>query len=228
MSNISERGISKQIDNTQILLDKVRLMTNYEAIDPSMELNIIQIDITTTFQANEAEATAKQYYLSATAARTSLFKGSPNSILGIATLINAAVESRYEKKSQEMKVTAAFVRKLRGTKLGAASNISQAQTSYGSIVGTFSDIIKTLSSFTPIFDPINPLISIPALKNLRDNAMEASSKVNTTLAQYQTALATRNEKIADLHEKAMRLKNVIKEIYGTNSPEYKQIKGLKV
>lgn len=228
MSKINERGISKIIANTQTLLDKVRLMPNYTAIDPSMELNTLQTFLTATFEANEEEAATKQRYLSATATRINVFKKDPNSILSVAALINAAVSSRFAKTSQEAKAIGAFIRKLRGTKLGATADISQAQTSYGSIIGTFSDIINTLSNFNPAFEPINENIRIEALKILRDNAMETSSKVNTTLAQYQIALATRNDKIAELHENALRLKNVIKEVYGTQSPEYKQIKGLTV
>lgn len=228
MKKISEKGIGKLLGDTKTFADKLSLIANYPESDADLSVTGLKADLAAAQAANDAEAAAKQARKAAAYTRHGIFKEDADSILGILPRLGAAVKGQYGKDSQEYAVIAAYIRRMRGTRLGAPTAVSQAQTSFASMTETLSDIIQTVGQFLPVYAPKNPILTLPALVVLRDSAANASEKVNLTLGLYQQALADRNAKLDVLHSKSVRIKEVLKELYGTNSAEYKSIRGLNV
>ena len=235
MSKTYEGGIGKILDNTSTVLNYVANMPEYEAISDELSVPVMQNLLETCFQLNASEAEARQRYTQAVSDRVAIFKEKPHSIIKILAFIGAGVDAQYQRKSSQSEAVKNLIRKMRGAKLvskatpeNAENSISQAQTSYGSVLFSFRDLIAVIGSFHPTYAPQNPIISLQNLILLKEEATIINANLNIAYLTYKQRLNERNEKLALLHSRAGQIKDSIKSIYGITSYEYKQIVKLKV
>ena len=235
MSKIYEGGIGKILDNVSTLLDYIAEMPLYTANNMELEIPVMRVFLNECMQANADEAAIKLLYSQAVDHRVQVFKKAPNCLLKTLPFIAAAIDSQYGRTSVHTEKTKQSIRKMRGAKLvskmdtqSPETTISQAQTSYGSIIAEFKDLIAIIKAFQPAYVPRNPNITVAKLEYLKAEITNANTELNTTYINYKQALDIRNTKLIELSDKAKKLKDAIKEIYGVSSSEYKQVRKLKV
>lgn len=235
MSKNYEGGIGKILDNTSTLLNYAANMPEYVAFNNELSIPEMQNLLAVCFELNANEAEARQRYAEAVSDRVAIFKDKPQSIIKMLAFISAAIDAQYQRKSSQSEAVKNLIRKMRGAKLvskvtpeNPENSISQAQTSYGSVLFSFRDLIAVIGSFRPNYAPQNPTISLQNLEALKEEATTINANLNIAYLNYKQSLNERNEKLALLHSRATQIKDSIKSIYGIKSYEYKQIVKLKV
>jgi hypothetical protein len=78
------------------------------------------------------------------------------------------------------------------------------------------------------YNPANSNITIPKLKNLKNQAIEKNNSVVEAYNQITPKQDSRAALYNQLSQKATRIKDFVKSQYGVNSSEYNLIKGLKI
>ena len=127
-----------------------------------------------------------------------------------------------------------MITKIRGIKVARSATteitdtISQSERSYGTILQTFSDLISTLTIFGANYAPTNAELSVTKLTQKRDLATQINIKSIEELGALKIARESRTTKCEQLSQLCQRLKETVKAQYGTQSVEYKLVKGLKI
>ena len=127
-----------------------------------------------------------------------------------------------------------MITKIRGIKVARSATteitdtISQSERSYGTILQTFSDLISTLTIFGANYAPTNAELSVTKLTQKRDLATQINIKSIEELGALKIARESRTTKYEQLSQLCQRLKETVKAQYGTQSVEYKLVKGLKI
>ena len=127
-----------------------------------------------------------------------------------------------------------MITKIRGIKVARSATteitdtISQSERSYGTMLQTFSDLISTLTIFGVNYSPTNAELSVIKLTQKRDLATQINIKSIEELGALKIARESRTTKYEQLSQLCQRLKETVKAQYGTQSVEYKLVKGLKI
>ena len=127
-----------------------------------------------------------------------------------------------------------MITKIRGIKVARSATTeitdtnSQSERSYGTMLQTFSDLISTLTIFGVNYSPTNAELSVIKLTQKRDLATQINIKSIEELGALKIARESRTTKYEQLSQLCQRLKETVKAQYGTQSVEYKLVKGLKI
>ena len=127
-----------------------------------------------------------------------------------------------------------MITKIRGIKVARSATTeitdtnSQSERSYGTMLQTFSDLISTLTIFGVNYSTTNAELSVIKLTQKRDLATQINIKSIEELGALKIARESRTTKYEQLSQLCQRLKETVKAQYGTQSVEYKLVKGLKI
>ena len=234
MASISENSFGKRLENAQALSTNLQSFTNYSELNAELSIGNLNSKVQELLLNNAEVASKAQTYSASVNAKQNIFLKDSNSISKIVTPIIANVRSIYGKNASETENIMNLVTKIRGIKVARSSQtentetMSQSERSYGTILQTFSDIITTLTIFGANYSPTNAECSVTKLTQKRDLA----TQLNTTCVQEFGALKmsreSRTTKYEQLSQLCQRLKETVKAQYGTQSVEYKLVKGLKI
>ena len=234
MASISENSFGKRLENAQALSTNLQSFANYSELNTELSIENLNSKVLELLNNNAEVASKSQTYSSSVTAKQNIFLKDSNSISKIVTPIIANVRSIYGKNATETENIMNLVTKIRGIKVARSSTtentdtVSQSERSYGTILQTFSDIITTLTIFGTNYSPTNAECSVTKLIQKRDLA----TQINTTSVQEFGALKmareSRTTKYEQLSQLCQRLKETVKAQYGTQSVEYKLVKGLKI
>lgn len=110
------------------------------------------------------------------------------------------------------------------------NTISASQQSYDSLIDHFAKLIETLSA-EPLYVPNETDLSVTGLTTLLTNMKNANTGVINATTAYSNARIARDKTLYDastgLVNTALDLKKYIKSIFGSASPEYKQVSKIK-
>ncbi|MEY4927904.1 MAG: hypothetical protein RI894_2340 [Bacteroidota bacterium] len=185
--------------------------------------------------ANTNANNAKQNYNTAVSLRYDAFRNNTNSIFKVLPNIRAATEAQYGKSSIHFKQIDAAIKTIRNTKIihiaatetTPETTISRSEQSYGSSTQYFANIINNLIQL-PNYNPSNPTIKIAGLQAILTNINTLNSQVATAFQAIRASRVARNAAYTELKDRSLRIKAYIKATYGTQSEEYKLVKGLSI
>ena len=234
MASISESTFGKKLDNAQALATNIQSFGNFVELNAELKLTNLNSKIQELLTTNADVATKLQSYSISVDSKQKIFLKDTNSITKISTPIIANVRSIYGKNSKEAETISNLVTKIRGIKVakapaGATSDtVSQSERSYGTILQTFSDLIATLQTFGANYTPVNAECGLTKLKQKRDLATQINTTSIKNYGDLKIAREGRNIKYEALSQLCQRFKDAVKAQYGTQSAEYKLVKGLKI
>ena len=234
MASISETSFGKKLDNAQALATHLQSFNNYSELNTELSIANLNSKVQELLNNNADVASKLQSYSISVEAKQNIFTKQPNSIAKIVTPVVANVRSIYGKSSKEVEIVGSYITKIRGIKVakpnvGAEQNaVSQSERSYGTMLQTFSDLIVALESLGTNYTPANSECTIVNLKQKRDLATQFNTESIQDFGQLKIARDSRTTKYEGLSELCQRLKETVKAQYGTQSVEYKLVKGLKI
>jgi len=236
MATISETGHAKNIANFETLI--TRCAGYSAAYNPSNPLlNIVALQLLHTESKAELNqvSIAKAPYDQVEGQRKTIFK--PYSQL--ATQIMASLQSSGAPETV-ISDGKTIYRKMQGRRApgtkaqpieGATpiDRISVSQQSYDMKIEHLSKMIEHLS-VEMAYMPNEEKLKIQSLKNYKDELELINTGVKIAYVPYSQAMAVRNRKLyaseTGLVARAQLVKNYVKSIYSTKSPEYKMISKL--
>lgn len=234
MASLSENSFGKRLDNAQALATHIQSFTNYTELNEELSVSNLNSKVQELLTNNSQVASKLQSYSMVVDAKQKIFTKESNSITKIVTPIIANVRSIFGKNSKEAENIANLVTKIRGVKVSKATigsdaeTVSQSERSYGTILQTFSDLIVTLETLGANYSPANAECSATSLKQKRDLATQINTSSIQEYGQLKIVRESRNVKYEQLSQLCQRLKDTVKAQYGTQSVEYKLVKGLKI
>ena len=234
MASVSESSFGKRLENAQALATHLQSIENYAELNAELSIANLNIKIQ-ELQTNNAEvATKSQTYSMSVDAKQKIFLKESNSISKIVTPIIANVRSIFGKNATETENIGNLITKIRGIKVARTSatesteSVSQSERSYGTMLQTFSDIITTLTTFGTNYSPTNAECSVTNLIQKRDLASQINTKTVQDFGALKLVRESRTTKYEQLSQLCQRFKETVKAQYGTQSTEYKLVKGLKI
>ena len=234
MARISETSFGKRLDNAQALATNLQEFGNYSELNAELSISNLNNKVQELLATNSDVATKIQSYSMTIDAKQKIFLKAPNSISKIITPVIANVRSIYGKNATETQNIGNLITKIRGIKVARSSStettdtVSQSERSYGTMLQTFSDIITTLTTFGANYSPTNSECSVTELTQKRNLATQINTKSVQDFGALKIARESRATKYEQLSQLCQRLKETVKAQYGTQSVEYKLIKGLKI
>ena len=234
MARISETSFGKRLDNAQALATNLQEFGNYSELNAELSISNLNNKVQELLATNSDVATKIQSYSMTIDAKQKIFLKAPNSISKIITPIIANVRSIYGKNATETQNIGNLITKIRGIKVARSSStettdtVSQSERSYGTMLQTFSDIITTLTTFGANYSPTNSECSVTELTQKRNLATQINTKSVQDFGALKITRESRATKYEQLSQLCQRLKETVKAQYGTQSVEYKLIKGLKI
>ena len=234
MANISETSFGKRLENAQALATHLQEFENYTKLNAELSIANLNSKVQELLSTNTEVATKIQTYSMTIDAKQKIFLKAPNSISKIVTPVIANVRSIYGKNATETQNISNFITKIRGIKVARNSTtentetVSQSERSYGTMLQTFSDLITTLTTFGANYAPANSECSVTELTQKRDLATQINTKSIQDFGALKIARESRTTKYEQLSALCQRLKETVKAQYGTQSVEYKLVKGLKI
>ncbi len=241
MASTTESSFGAKLRRAQDLLTYIQGFTGYAPPRTQESATGFQTLLTSIIASNTSEINAQQQYKVAVDARQAAFKTNPVSITKLLPQIKGAAEAQYGKKSTEASAINAIIKTMRASKLiispaapstdpnnpTVEQTLSQSEKSYGSQTQYFNDLINTISQFTG-YAPSNNNIKLPQLQTFSTSITTLNTAVAQKLQPLKTARATRTASYKDLKDRVQRIKQYVKAQFGTNSNEYKLIKGISI
>jgi hypothetical protein len=234
MANISETSFGKRLDNAQALATNLQEFGNYSELNAELSIANLNSKVQELLSTNTEVATKIQTYSMTIDAKQKIFLKAPNSISKIVTPVIANVRSIFGKNATETQNITNYITKIRGIKVARSSTtensqtVSQSERSYGTLLQTFSDLITTLATFGANYSPANAECSVTELTQKRDLATQINTKSIQDFGALKIARESRTAKYEQLSQLCQRFKETVKAQYGTQSVEYKLVKGLKI
>ena len=237
MANTSENSFGAKLQNAKKFYTFLQSLTKYQPANPDDSIEDYQKLIAKCDVSNTEIATNLREYSMAVDKRTKAFTGKENTSLNkLLSPITQAIAGQYGKTSKEYSSTINIINKMRPPKTERGviafteekkENISRTELSYGSKLQNLKDLIATLTVFQN-YAPINPDIRLEKLNELVKELEYLNTEVNAKTAPLNVSRSQRTSLFDDLSKRTQRIKANISSLYGNNSAEYKQIKGLKV
>jgi hypothetical protein len=239
MASISETGHAKNVANFEDLIAFVAgYGATYSPSKTSLELSGLNTAYTDA-QAGLAAVTSKKTdYNNAVNNRIAAF----SNLRSLATRLVNALEAT-DAAPEKIKDAKGFNRKLQGKRAENVTGvqpiapdalipaaISTSQQSYDQLIEHFAGLISTLQSETS-YAPNEADLKITALNTKLADLKAKNAAVSNAYASVSNARITRNNSIyganTGIVEIAGEVKSYIKSIFGANSPEFSQVKGIK-
>ena len=237
MASTSETGHAKNIANFQNLIDFVK---GYgAAYNPSKEsLKLAKLIALKQSAENAlADVTAKNTaYNGKVNERISAFSG----LKSLSTRLINALETT-DASDETVNNAKTFNRKMQGKKAAttqiaedpnkpAPATISTSQQSYDQLIQHL-DGLKTVLESEPSYIPNETDLQVDTISDKIADLKEKNITVATAYANVSNSRIARNKTLytdnASLVETANEVKKYIKSVFGANSPEFAQVKGIQ-
>lgn len=232
MATPSQASYAARLARAEQFYQFISSFQNYNPGIPELTPESFQ-NLVTQLSSTQSQHTVTHHEFSeAVRLRKKTFTLNPDSVTKTLTLINSYVRAKNGVNSQQYIDVNNFVKKIRGEKpLPVTANstqdsISRSERSYGSQLQNFTDIITLLQQFGTNYDPTNVAIKIPALNTLHTHAATANNTVTQKFSTFHPKITERRNGFKTLADTTTRIKEMVKAQYGSNSEEYKLIKGL--
>lgn len=243
MAKISESGHSKNVANFNFL---IAFVLGYgELYKPSKSsiapaaLQTVSANATSSIKAVNDFFSANSIAISA---RRVGFK--PFSKL-ITRVINALASTDTSNEVDDQART--IVHKLQGTRATpkkteeekhlledegkTVTEISSSQQSFDNLLANFDKLIRLLAGVS-LYTPNEPELTVAGLTDHYNELKILNDKVVATFTQLSNARIARNEilygETTGMTDLAFDVKLYIKSLFGSSSPQYKQVGGLKI
>lgn len=237
MKSTTESGYGAILENAKKFMSLVSSFADYQSHRPDDSLEEYQKLIRDCDQENSNIAALLSEYSMSVDKRSKAFTGKEQtSIDKLIAPLGKAVAAQYDKSSKEYETVMNLINRMRSQKLEKApvnptedkkDRVSKSEMSYGSRLQNFKSLIATLESFDN-FSPVNPELALDKLKSFVANLEALNSTVNAKIAPLALSRSKRKGLFEDLSQKTQRIKANVSSLYGNNSTEFKQIKGIKV
>lgn len=235
MASKSETSFGARLRQAQDLATYIAGFANYSPPRPEETLDDFQKLLNTLVEANSNVNTALQNYNTAVTNRYKAFRQDDLSLFKLLAPIRGVILAQYGKESIEANQANTIISKIRASKLIKTPatdttpeiKISQSEQSYGSSTQFFNDLINTLQTFRD-YKPSKTELQLPQLQAFQTNLDNLNNAVATNYQKNKQTRETRRTLYEELADRAARIKAYVKGNYGTQSPEYTLIKGLKI
>lgn len=249
MSTYSEIGHGKNVANFEDLINRCTgFGTSY---NPS--LNAIKIANMNTLRTSALTAlansvTAGTAYVNAVDNRQAIFDplqkmatriisalkacGASDAIIKDALSINRKIQGKRAKPVKEVESTQAQKAVDPNIPIdpNVPVNISVSQLSFDSFIEHYSKLIDLLASVTA-YNPNETDLKVSGLNTLLTSMKTTNTAVITATTNYINARINRDNLIyakgTGVVDVAMEAKNYVKSVFGTKSPQYKQVSSIK-
>ena len=241
MTSTSETGHGKNVTNFEFLISSVTAFgTTYNPSRDSIKLPALQALLTATKESiNLVNSTTSTYKL-AVDAREVAFKSFGSFVTRINDSLKASATTQQVDESAKT-----IVRKLQGKRAGTklteeeikaleaegkeVTQISVSQMGYDTRVSNFNKFISLLTT-VPEYSPNEEELKIESLNTLYNKLNDLNIAVQTSYIQMDNARNNRNvimyKPLTGLIDIASDTKTYIKSVFGSTSPQYKQISKL--
>ena len=241
MVSVSETGHDKNVTNLEsLIISIIGFGTTYNPSRDSIKLPALQTLLNASQESLNTVNIAQAKYSKAVAARKAAFKTFSQLITRINNSLKATDTTPQVKQSAQT-----IVRKLQGRRASAkltdaekkalqaegkeVNQISVSQMSFDNRIENFDKLISLLST-VPFYNPNEEELKIETLKALHNQLKEKNTDVVFATVQVSNSRIARNEILykenTGLVDIAIDCKTYIKSIFGTSSPQYKQVSRL--
>ena len=231
MTSTSETGHAKNVDNLGLLIANIASYgERYKPTNPALLLEALKKMEADGRAAILAVNNAMPTYSRATIERDSAF--GPLGPL-VTRSLNALRASSSSEQTDE--AASAIVRKIRGNRTTAkaaaatdvkVATVSTSQQSYDSVIDNYERYIQYIAA-TPEYAPNEEDIKLPVLKALAVDLRAKNTACNNAKVAIDNARMARNRvlytPLTGLVDVALDAKTYIKSLFGSTSPEYKQV-----
>ena len=160
-----------------------------------------------------------------------------NAFAPLGQLVTRSLNSLRASSSSEQtdEAASAIVRKIRGNRTTAkaaaatdvkVATVSTSQQSYDSVIDNYERYIQYIAA-TPEYAPNEEDIKLPVLKALAVDLRAKNTACNNAKVAIDNARMARNRvlytPLTGLVDVALDAKTYIKSLFGSTSPEYKQV-----
>lgn len=234
MKSRSEKSYGARANNANKLLQILKSIDGYDPGTNGLYIADFEVLVNLSFRLNSEIAGELVQYSTEVENRQKLFSKDKDSLEKIVTPILGAVRSSRRNFPKDIAYMEAMGKKITGDSIKTNARdltkkyVSQSERSFGSRTQTLSDIIDTLATYTPPYNPIKDNLKLPALKDKLIKLRAANSMVTTT---HTTLTLKRDERAKHfdlLSTVVYHIKQAIQSQYLVNSPEYKLVKGITV
>ena len=231
MASTSETGHAKNVDNLGLLISNIASYGDrYKPTNPSILLEALKKMEADGRAAVLAVNDAMPIYSRATIERD-------NAFAPLGQLVTRSLNSLRASSSSEQtdEAASAIVRKIRGNRTTAKSatatdvkvaTVSTSQQSYDSVIDNYERYIQYIAA-TPEYAPNEEDIKLPVLKALAVDLRAKNTACNNAKVAIDNARMARNRvlytPLTGLVDVALDAKTYIKSLFGSTSPEYKQV-----
>ena len=231
MASTSETGHAKNVDNLGLLISNIASYGDrYKPTNPSILLEALKKMEADGRAAVLAVNDAMPIYSRATIERDNAFDP-------LGQLVTRSLNSlRASSSSEETdEAASAIVRKIRGNRTTAkaaaatdvkVATVSTSQQSYDSVIDNYERYIQYIAA-TPEYAPNEEDIKLPVLKALAVDLRAKNTACNNAKVAIDNARMARNRvlytPLTGLVDVALDAKTYIKSLFGSTSPEYKQV-----
>ena len=231
MASTSETGHAKNVDNLGLLIANIASYGDrYKPTNPSILLEALKKMEADGRAAVLAVNDAMPIYSRATIERD-------NAFAPLGQLVTRSLNSLRASSSSEQtdEAASAIVRKIRGNRTTAkaaaatdvkVATVSTSQQSYDSVIDNYERYIQYIAA-TPEYAPNEEDIKLPVLKALAVDLRAKNTACNNAKVAIDNARMARNRvlytPLTGLVDVALDAKTYIKSLFGSTSPEYKQV-----
>ena len=231
MTSTSETGHAKNVDNLGLLIANIASYGDrYKPTNPSILLEALKKMEADGRAAVLAVNDAMPIYSRATIERD-------NAFAPLGQLVTRSLNSLRASSSSEQtdEAASAIVRKIRGNRTTAkaaaatdvkVATVSTSQQSYDSVIDNYERYIQYIAA-TPEYAPNEEDIKLPVLKALAVDLRAKNTACNNAKVAIDNARMARNRvlytPLTGLVDVALDAKTYIKSLFGSTSPEYKQV-----
>jgi hypothetical protein len=236
MPSRSEVGHAKNVSNLETLISHCSSLGS--AYNPSNEsislINLISFHDecktavatvkTTEATFNEIEGNRKEAFMPLKKLSTKVLaalkaSGVPATVMKDASTINRKLQGRRAKNEPVYQLA----------EITKMDKISVSQQSYDMLIDHFDKLIALLE-IEALYSPNEQLLTVQGLIDYKNELTIKNTAVKNSYTSYKNALIARNKKLYDqggLITRVTLVKNYIKSIFGTSSPEYKTINSIR-
>ena len=231
MASTSETGHAKNVDNLGLLISNIASYGDrYKPTNPSILLEALKKMEADGRAAVLAVNDAMPIYSRATIERD-------NAFAPLGQLVTRSLNSLRASSSSEQtdEAASAIVRKIRGNRTTAkaaaatdvkVATVSTSQQSYDSVIDNYERYIQYIAA-TPEYAPNEEDIKLPVLKALAVDLRAKNTACNNAKVAIDNARMARNralyKPLTGLVDVALDAKTYVKSLFGSTSPEYKQV-----
>ena len=242
MSSTSETGHAKNVANYEKLIaDVTALGVTYNPSKANLKLTAMNAQLTAAKTAVSAVNSAEPAYKNAVSFRDAAFKPLDKLITRVSNALKAS-----DTTQQVIDDATTLVRKLQGrrstpkmtedAKKEAEAQgkkvieISASQRGYDNRLDNFDRLIKLLAS-VPAYAPNEADLKVTALTTLLNDLKAKTSAVSVAEMPLINGRISRNDLLykpsTGVVDTSVDVKTYVKSVFGTSSPQYKAISGLK-